>query len=83
MTVSSVHRFLDRLGTGNVVIDLSSIKVDLRARRAKSDRLNARVMLVDLISYHSGEPKIFRVAQVPSAADEDNRRLHQNLERLK
>lgn len=78
-----VHRFLARLGIENVVIDPASLKVDRRARRAKSDRLDARQMLADLIRYHHGEPRAFRVARVPSVAEEDNRRLHRNLERLK
>lgn len=78
-----VHRFLESLGIQNVVIDPASLKVDRRARRAKSDRIDARQMLADLLRYYNGEPKVFRVARIPSVEDEDNRRLHRNLQRLK
>ena len=78
-----VDRLLGQLGIENVVVDAASMKVDRRARRAKTDRIDARRLLADLIRHHRGEKDVWKVARVPSAEQEDKRRLHRNLERLK
>lgn len=78
-----VHRFLTRLAITNVVVDAASMKVDRKARRAKSDRLDVRQMLVDLIRYHRGDKNVWSVVHVPDEEEEDDRRLHRGLERLK
>jgi len=78
-----VDRLLRGLGVENVVIDAASIKVDRRARRAKTDKIDARQLLADLIRHHRGEKDVWRVVRVPSEEQEDKRRLHRDLERLK
>lgn len=78
-----VHRFLENLGVSNVVIDASSMKVDRKSRRVKSDRVDARQMLFDLIRYSRGERGVWRVVRIPSEEVEDRRRLHRELGRLK
>ena len=78
-----VDRFLTGLGIRNLVLDASSLKVDRRKRRAKSDRLDARSMLRDLVRYWAGDTDVWRVVRVPTAEQEDNRRLHRERERLK
>jgi transposase len=40
-----LHRWLVAEGIENVVVDSSSIEVNRRARRAKSDRLDARSLV--------------------------------------
>ena len=77
-----IHRFLEEQGIINIVIDSSSIKVDRKARRAKTDRLDAGKLLRQLIQHLRGEEKL-QVARVPSEADEDRRRMHRERERLK
>jgi hypothetical protein len=59
-----------------VVVDASSIEVNRRARRAKTDRLDAGKLVTMLVRYHSGERKAWSVVRVPSGDDEDARQLH-------
>ena len=42
----------------NVVVDAASIEVNRRARRAKSDGLDASKLLQQLQRYHGGERKV-------------------------
>src|SRR6266851_5532038 len=46
-----LHRFLVARGVRNCVIDPASLQVDRRARRAKTDRIDAERMLRALIRY--------------------------------
>lgn len=78
-----LHRYLTSHGIENVVVDSSSIEVNRRSRRAKTDRLDAGKLLEMLIRYHEGEKKHWRVVRVPSIQEEDFRRLHRELGRLK
>jgi transposase len=78
-----LHRALVAMGVHNVVVDSSSIEVDRRARRAKSDRLDVVKLLEMLMRHHAGESRGFRVVRVPTPAEEDRRQLHRELETLK
>jgi transposase len=78
-----LHRWLITQGIANVVVDSASIEVNRRARRAKSDRLDAAKLAAMLLRYHAGESKVWSVCRIPSAADEDLRRLHRELIELK
>lgn len=78
-----LHRYLEAAGVGNVVVDSSSIEVNRRRRRAKSDRLDASKLVSMLLRYHGGETKVWSVVKVPSVANEDQRRLHRELRQLK
>ena len=77
-----LHRELERWGVRNLVVDSSSIEVNRRARRAKTDRLDGRKLLTMLWRYVGGEQTVWRVVRVPTVADEDGRRLHRELDRL-
>lgn len=77
-----IHRWLEKAGVQNIVIDSSSIKVDRKSRRVKTDRLDASRLLKQLIHHVRGEDKL-QVARVPSEAEEDRRRMHRERERLK
>ncbi len=68
-----LHRYLEKNGIANSVVDASSIEVNRRARRAKSDRLDVAKLLTMLIRYHGGEHKLWSVVRVPSPDDEDRR----------
>ena len=63
----------------NEVVDSSSIEVDRRQRRAKTDRLDVKKLLKMLVRYHQGERDVWRVVRVPSVAEEDARQLHREL----
>lgn len=77
-----IHRALTEHGIQNLVVDSSSIEVNRRQRRAKSDRLDGEKLLTMLIRWHNGE-KVWSVVVVPSEAQEDARQLHRELEVLK
>jgi len=60
-----IHRQLEQLGIENRVVDAASIEVSRRARRAKTDRLDAQMLLEKLIRYEGGERKVWSVVRVP------------------
>src|SRR5262245_24224194 len=78
-----LHRFLQGHGITNPVVDSSSIEVNRRRRRAKSDGLDVRKLLSMLVRYEQGERHVWQVVKVPSVAAEDQRHLHRDLETLK
>jgi transposase len=78
-----LHRYLLGMGIENQVVDSSSIETNRRARRAKTDRLDGDKLLNMLIRYCAGEKGVWSVVRVPSVEDEDARRLHREMERLK
>src|SRR5262249_61730810 len=75
-----LHRFLVAGGIENHVIDSSSLLVDRRKRRAKTDRLDLEGLL-DLLQRHlaGSSKKVFSVVRVPSVEEEDRRHLHREL----
>lgn len=77
-----LHRFLTQRGIENVVVDPSSMEVRRRKRRAKTDRLDGRGLLRGLLRYHGGEEGVWSVVRVPTEEQEDDRRLHRELEVL-
>jgi transposase len=77
-----LHRYLLSHGIGNVVVDSSSIEVNRRKKRAKTDRIDARKLLNMLMRYHGGERKLWSVVRVPSVEAEDGRQLGRELESL-
>jgi transposase len=78
-----LHRFLPAQGITNHVVDSSSIEVNRRKRRAKSDGLDVRKLLNMLIRFHHGARDVWRVVHVPSVEAEDGRHLHRDFETLK
>jgi transposase len=78
-----LHRWLVTQGIDNRIVDSSSIEVNRRKRRAKSDRLDAASLSLSLIRHLDGEKDVWRVVNVPSIEDEDNRQLHRSLDELK
>lgn len=79
-----LHRFLLSRGIENLVVDSSSIEVNRRSRRAKTDRLDAQKLLTMLIRHDLGEEKrVFSVVRVPSVEQEADRQLHRDWDVLK
>ena len=78
-----LHRYLEKAGYHNVVVDSASIEVNRRKRRAKSDRLDVQKLLSMLLRHHGGEKKVFCIVQVPGVEVEDRRQLHRELLTLK
>jgi transposase len=78
-----LHRHLRSIGIENEVIDAASIEVSRRLRHVKTDRLDGERLLDKLMRHHAGERGGWSVVRVPSIEEEDARRLHRELERLK
>jgi transposase len=77
-----LHRLLLAAGITNYVFDPSSIAVDQRARRVKTDRIDGERMLRTLMAYLRGEPRVVRIVRVPSVEQEDARRASRERGRL-
>lgn len=76
-------RALWRLGIEAEVIDPVSLQVDRRARRAKTDRLDVRGLVMGLWRYLQGEREALRMVRVPSEQEEDSREWQRERDRLK
>lgn len=77
-----LHRRLAAAGIENLVIDPSSLTVERRARRAKTDRIDGERMVRALMAHRRGEPRVLRAVRVPSPDQEDARRQTRERERL-
>lgn len=67
-------RWLMRHGVEAYVIQPSSVPVDRRMRRAKSDGIDSELLLRTLLAWLRGEPRVCSMVPVPDEADEDARR---------
>src|SRR5712671_3387962 len=74
-----IHRALAARGIANRVVDSSSIEVNRRKRRAKSDRLDAVKLVRLLARVCAGDREAWSEVRVPSAAAEAAR--HRSRER--
>jgi transposase len=71
-----LHRVLEARGVANHVLDAASLMVSRKARRAKTDRLDAEKLVRVLMAFWRGEPKVCSILRIPSIAEEDAKRLH-------
>ena len=78
-----VHRYLKEIGVSNRVVDSSSIEVNRRARRAKTDGLDVRKLSAMLFRDLHGAVDVWHVVRVPSVQDEDRRQPQRELRALK
>ncbi len=70
-----LHRVLEAEGIASHVMDPTSLQVDRRARRAKTDRLDAQALLRTLMAWSRGERQVCSMVRPPSPEHEDERRL--------
>ena len=77
-----LHRFLVAHGVTDYVLEPTSILVSRRARRTKTDRLDAQGLLRVLTAYHRGERHVCSVVRVPTPNEEDAKRQHREREHL-
>src|SRR6202047_2933233 len=75
-------RFLTRRGVEVHVMQPSSLPVDRRARRAKTDVIDIEMLLRTLMAWLRGEPRVFSMVPIPNEADEEARRAHREREEL-
>lgn len=77
-----LHRLLTAEGLAAYVLEPTSILVSRRARRAKTDRLDALGMLRVLAAYLGGDRQVCSMVRVPTPEEEDAKRLHREREHL-
>lgn len=78
-----VHRALTAHGVRNVVVDPSSIAVDRRARRVKTDRVDATALVIQLQHATAGDRRGWRELHVPSVQAEAERQLQREWETVR
>jgi len=74
-----LHRYLASRDVQNRIVDSSSIEVNRRRRRTKTDRLDARKLVTMLMRAEAGEAHVWSVVRVPTVTDEDRRQVHREL----
>jgi transposase len=77
-----LHRLLTAHGIASHVLEPTSILVNRRARRAKTDRLDAEGMLRVLAAYLRGDRQSCSMVRVPTPDEEDAKRTHREREHL-
>lgn len=77
-----IHRALTMLGMANRVVDSSSIEVNRRARRSKTDHLDAVKLVAMLMRVCGGEVGVWREVRVPSVAEEAQRHVSRERQQL-
>ncbi len=77
-----LHRLLTAHGAIAYVLEPTSILVNRRARRAKTDRLDAEGMLRVLAAWLGGDRQVWSIVSVPTPEDEDAKRPHREREHL-
>ncbi len=70
-----IHRALTQRGIANRVVDSASIEVNRRARRTKTDRLDALKLVQMLVRVCYGEPRVWHEVHVPTVAEEAARQI--------
>ena len=70
-----IHRALTQRGIRNRVVDSASIEVSRRARRAKTDRLDALKLVGMLVRVCHGEQRVWSEVRVPTVAEEAARQV--------
>lgn len=77
-----LQRRLSALGMQVTVINPASLLVDRRAKRAKTDRIDARGMVRALMAFARGEHQVLGEVRVPTVEQDDARRTLRERQRL-
>jgi len=77
-----LHRWLPGQGVINHEIDPSSIEVNRRARRAKTDRIDLEKLMRAFLAHLRGEPRVCSIVHVPTVEEEDRKRRTRERDRL-
>lgn len=77
-----IQRALAVRGIETLIIDPASLPVERKARRAKTDRLDACRLVEALLGWLRGERQRFRVLRQPSVTQEDSRHWGREREQL-
>src|SRR6202043_1077825 len=77
-----LHRLLTAHGIAAYVLEPTSIRGPRRARRAKTDLLDAEGMLRVLAAWLAGDRQVCSMVRVPTPEEEDAKRPHREREHL-
>ena len=77
-----LHRLLVAHDITAHILEPTSILVNRRARRAKTDRLDAEGMLRVLVAWLGGDRQVCSMVRVPTPDEEDAKRPHREREHL-
>jgi transposase len=77
-----LHRLLTQHGVPTYVVEPTSILVNRRARRAKTDRLDAEGLQHVLAAHVGGDRQVCSMVRVPTPEEEDAKRPHREREHL-
>jgi transposase len=77
-----LYRLLAAAGHRVLVIDPASLLVNRRAKRAKTDRIDAKAMIRALMAFNRGEDQVLSAVRIPSVEQDDQRRLIRERQRL-
>jgi transposase len=77
-----LHRLLTAHGISTYMLEPTSILVNRRAKRAKTDRLDAEGMLRVLATWLAGDRQVCSMVRVPTPDEEDAKRPHREREQL-
>jgi len=78
-----IHRMLETYGYESLVVDPASIEVSRRQKHVKTDRVDVKKLMNMLLRHAGGETGMWKLVHVPSPREEDRRRIHRELKRLK
>jgi transposase len=70
-----IHRVLQTEGIESHVVDPASIAVSRRRRRAKTDKFDGEALVLALLAYKRGEPRVCKMVRAPTPGEEDLRRI--------
>ena len=70
-----IHRVLETEGIESHVVDPASIAVSRRRRRAKTDKIDGEALVLALLAYKRGEPRVCKMVRAPTPGEEDLRRI--------
>ena len=77
-----LYRLLTAAGHRVLVIDPASLLVNRRAKRAKTDRIDAKAMIRALMAFNRGEDQVLSAVHIPTIEQDDQRRLMRERQRL-
>ena len=77
-----LYRLLTAAGHRVLGIDPASLLVNRRAKRAKTDRIDAKAMIRALMAFNRGEDQVLSAVHIPTIEQDDQRRLMRERQRL-
>jgi transposase len=78
-----IHRCLVSMGIESHIVEPASIQVNRKKRRAKTDRIDAEMIVSALMRFKAGDRFACRMIRIPDADAEDARHLNREMRTVK